>query len=123
MENLNFDKLCGLLARIPAIEQVIWSTELHNPWQVMFRIDLSHPIAWNIIQELGSILNYASYDEELKSVFKPVSLPPFKVGGPDGNLMWLIESNSTEWGPDICATWLTNKLPEPVDDPDAWLMA
>ena len=116
-----FEKLAGILDQIPAVKGVLNSgSDAHRVWWIEFSIDIKHRIAWNVIQEISHILNYASYDEELVSVFKPVSPPPYKAGGPDESLTWTIESRSESFSPGTCAVWLQNKLPDPIDSIDAW---
>jgi hypothetical protein len=50
---------------------------------VKFAIDIEHPLAWSVVQELGHVLNYVSLEERLPTVFMPVSPPPYMNGGPD----------------------------------------
>ncbi len=116
-----FDKLIGTLEKIPPVTgEISTGSDSYRPWWVEFSLDLDSPIAWNVIQEISHILNYASYDEELQSAFKPVSPPPYKSGGPGECLAWVIESRSENFSPDTCAVWLQNKLPEPIEDATAW---
>jgi len=88
---------------------------------VKFSIDLDHPLAWNVVQELGHVLNYLSVGERLPTVFMPVSPPPYMNGGPRDYLSWVIESTSADFTPEKCAEWLEGRLPRPVEDVSAWL--
>ncbi|SPE35761.1 hypothetical protein SBA3_2300022 [Candidatus Sulfopaludibacter sp. SbA3] len=59
-----------------------WKGRLEGEgWWVKFAIDISHRLAWNVVQELGHVLNYLSVNERLPTVFKPVSPPPYANGG------------------------------------------
>ncbi|MBX3628132.1 MAG: hypothetical protein KF892_24190 [Rhizobacter sp.] len=89
-------------------------------WWVKFRIDIDHPLAWRVVQELGHILNYVSIEEPLPSVFKPVSPPVYLNGGPDEYLSWVIEPTHTSFTPKLCQEWLEGRLPRPVNDPTQW---
>ena len=68
---------------------------------------------------MAHVLNYLSVDERLPTVFKPVSPPPYLNGGPEDYLSWVIEC-SDEMSPDKVAEWLESRLPQPVEDEDAW---
>ena len=46
-------------------------------WWVKCAIDIDHEFAWNVVQELGHVLNYVSLDERLPTVFMPVSPPSY----------------------------------------------
>jgi hypothetical protein len=87
---------------------------------VKFEIDIGHPLAWNVVQELGHILNYASLRERLPTVFKPVSPPPYLNGGPREYLSWIIEAHDPDFRPGTCADWIEGRLPRPVDDLEKW---
>ncbi len=89
-------------------------------WWVKFRIDIEHPLAWRVVQELGHILNYISTSEPLPSVFKPVSPPVYMNGGPKDYLSWVIENTHEAFTSTVCAEWLAGRLPRPIDDPAQW---
>ncbi|MEM9534306.1 MAG: hypothetical protein AAGA40_01420 [Cyanobacteria bacterium P01_E01_bin.45] len=89
-------------------------------WWVKFSIDLDHPLARNVVQEFGHILNYLSLNERLPTVFMPVSPPPYMNGGPQDYLSWVIESKQADFEPGSCRDWLEGRLPQPVDDESAW---
>jgi len=116
-----FEPLTAYLARVPAIgaERVFSSGGGDEGWWVKFAIDIGHPLAWNVVQELGHVLNYVSVDEPLPTVFKPVSPPPYMNGGPDDFLSWVIEAPKT-MSPELVAQWLEGRLPRPVDDLRQW---
>ena len=89
-------------------------------WWVKFRIDIGHPLAWQVVQEMGYILNYISISEPLPTTFKPVSPPPYMNGGPKQFLSWVIESTAPEFNAAFCAEWLSGRMPSPVNDISLW---
>lgn len=114
-------QLVKYLGQIPSIHPAMgtgWNDD--GNWWVKFQIDISHPLAWHVVQELGRVLNFISVKERLPTVFMPVSPAPYMNGGPDEFLSWLIESTRTDFEPSTCAEWLEGRLPEPVGDEDAW---
>jgi hypothetical protein len=121
-----FEKLLAFLARVPAVEvndtpsRGIGTGVEDGIWWVKFSLDVDHPLAWNVVQELGHVLNYISVSERLPTVFKPVSPPPYMNGGPHDFLSWLIECPEDAMDPDRVAEWLEGRLPRPVDDVEAW---
>jgi hypothetical protein len=121
MDERAFVKLLDYLARVPAIDGSIGhGVDEAGRWWVKFSIDIHHPLAWHVVQELGHVLNYLSLGERLPTVFKPVSPPPYLNGGPEEFLSWVIESESADLRPGTCAEWLEGRLPRPVDDPEQW---
>lgn len=115
------DSLADLLQRVPAISMHIgrgWAED--GNWWVKFQIEIGHPLAWRVVQELAHVLNYVSINERLPTVFMPLSPPPYMNGGPDEFLSWVIESKVPAFGPDLCAQWLEGRLPRPVDNLSAW---
>jgi hypothetical protein len=116
-----FNPLLDYLRTVPAIDNAV-SSGLENDgrWWVKFIIDISHPLAWNVVQELGHVLNYVSPDERLPTVFMPVSPPPYMNGGPKEFLSWVIESRDKNFLPEKCAEWLQGRLPRPVTDLAQW---
>ncbi|MCH4295042.1 hypothetical protein MJ923_12095 [Shewanella sp. 3B26] len=121
MEEQIFTKLIGFLSRVPAIHGAIGKgLDEHGHWWVKFRIETHHEYAWHTVQELGHILNYLTLNERLPTSFKPISPPPYMNGGPEEFLSWVIESNDSDFTPDICAKWLEGRLPNPVEDLEQW---
>lgn len=117
-----FDSLINLLQKIPSMNSRIGSgNESSKGWWVKFAIDIHHPCAWHVVQELGHVLNYLSLDDTLPTVFKPVSPPPYMNGGPDQFLSWVIECHEPPFTPETCKEWLAGRLPKPIDDVDAWI--
>jgi hypothetical protein len=112
--------LQSYLLRIPAVLGPVGSGSENDLWWVKFSIDIQHPLAWRVVQELAYVLNYVSVKERLPSVFKPVSPPPYLNGGPQQFLSWVIESTEPTFTPDLCAQWLEGRLPRPVEDPSQW---
>jgi hypothetical protein len=51
------DPLTAFLAHIPAIHGTISSGRFDSGnWWVTFQIDITHPLAWRVVQELGHVL-------------------------------------------------------------------
>jgi hypothetical protein len=119
--NRDFSSLLDYLARVPGIVGTIGKGDFENGnWWVKFGIDIDHPLAWNVVQELGCVLNYISIDERLPTVFMPVSPAPYLNGGPREFLSWVIESTDPSFTPETCTEWLEGRLPRPVDDASQW---
>ena len=115
-----FDALMKYLARVPAIKGTIGSGFADDGcWWIKFTISIDHPLAWNVVQEFGHVLNYISLNERLPTVFMPVSPPPALNGGPEF-LSWVIESKDKDFSPSDCAEWLEGRLPQPVEDKSKW---
>jgi len=121
MDDRAFTSLIKFLERVPAMDKTIsCGKESGHGWWVKFSLDIHHPRAWQVVQEFGHVLNYSSLDEQLPTVFKPVSPPPYMNGGPEDFLSWVIESESQEFRPGTLAKWLEGRLPRPVDDDSEW---
>jgi hypothetical protein len=117
----DFARLEAYLLRVPAIEGPLGKGRFVNGnWWVKFGIDITHPLAWNVVQELGHVLNYISLESRLPTVFMPVSPPPYMNGGPRQFLSWVIESTDGGFEPSKCAEWLEGRLPRPVEDVAQW---
>lgn len=117
----DFDDLTGFLACLPALRgQIGTGVDKKGRWWVKFSIDIDHPLAWHVVQELAHVLNYLSLSERLPTRFQPVSGPPYMNGGPREFLGWVIECDDPEFTPALCAEWLEGRLPDPVDDPEEW---
>ena len=122
-DTLDFEPLVAFIRKIPGINPVIASGIFENGfWWIKFKIDITHPLAWHIVQELGNILNYISVTERLPSVFKPISPPVYLNGGPNEYLSWVIESTAVTFTPNICLEWLEGRLPRPVEDLAQWIL-
>jgi hypothetical protein len=116
-----FEPLKSYLSKVPSIAGKISSGFLHDGcWWVKFTIDIEHPLAWSVVQELGHVLNYVSLNERLPTVFMPVSPPPYVNGGPRDYLSWVIESKEKDFKPSKCAEWLEGRLPRPVSEAEKW---
>jgi hypothetical protein len=121
-DDTEFEPLTDFLRRVPAVQRVIGTGKLNSGgWFAKFGIDIDHPLAWNVVQELGHILNYLSLDDRLPTVFMPVSPPPYMNGGPRDYLSWVIECSDPSFGPDSALKWLEGRLPKPVEDEQEWL--
>jgi hypothetical protein len=119
-EDSEFIALTTLLNRIPAIKGRIGTGRDDAAWSVKFVIDISDPLAWRVVQELGHVLNYLSLTERLPTVFMPVSPPPYLNGGPADFLSWVIECRDRRFSPQSLADCLAGRLPNPIDDRSTW---
>ncbi|MDB4964281.1 MAG: hypothetical protein JWP01_4280 [Myxococcales bacterium] len=119
-DELDFTTLEQFLRRVPAIEASISKGVEDGLWWVKFSIDIDHPLAWRVVQELGHVLNYVSVSDRLPTVFMPVSPPVYMNGGPREYLSWVVASKRPDFEPKTCAEWLGGRLPRPVDDIAAW---
>lgn len=118
-----FDELTSFMATIPAIKPGIGQGLLEDGnWWVKFQIDITHELAWQVVQELGCIVNYISISERLPTVFYPVSPAPYMNGGPSAFLSWVIESKEVSFLPVDLKEWLEGRLPNPVDSLEEWNM-
>ena len=116
-----FQPLIELVSSIPSVTGSVSSgLAEQGHWWVKFSIDIDHPLAWNVIQELGHVLNFLSLEEKLPTVFMPVSPAPYQNGGPREFLSWVIECRANDFSPADCAEWLEGRLPRPVEDPTQW---
>ncbi len=116
-----FSTILSFLRRVPGIEGSIGhKLEKDGRWWLKFSIDIEHPLAWHVVQELGNVLNYLSWNERLPTVFMPVSPPSYLNGGPADSLSWVVECNDASFLPSECAEWLEGRLPNPVDDLTEW---
>src|SRR5215831_3469041 len=122
MPNNNaIEPLIEFLSTVPAIDDKIGSGLLaEGGWWVKFAIDIEHPLAWSVVQELGHILNYMSLNDRLPTVFMPVSPPPYLNGGPKQFLSWVIECRDIDFKPSDCLEWLEGRMPRPVNDTEQW---
>ncbi len=121
MDDRAFDTLTEYLGRIPGIEGKIgFGSDDNGLWWVKFNLDITNPLAWNVVQELGHVLNYISTDERLPAVFYPASPPPYMNGGPQDFLSWVIENKDSDFRPGTAQKWLEGRLPQPVDNLDEW---
>lgn len=116
-----FEALEAFLASVPGISPPFGHGRgVDGQWWLKFAIDIDHPLAWHVVQELGHVLNYLSTTERLPTTFKPVSPPPYLNGGPRRFLAWVIECADGRLAPDRVAEWLEGRLPRPVADPAEW---
>jgi hypothetical protein len=124
-----FDELLAFLERVPAMQLPGGRASIgrgryeDGRWWVKFGLDIRHQMAWQVVQELGHVLNYVSPEERLPTVFKPVSPPPYMNGGPDQFLSWVIECARKDFTPGECAKWIEGRLPRPVEDLAQWRSA
>jgi predicted DNA-binding protein len=112
--------LKALIERIPGVQSASTSAPTEPLWSIEFHIDLRSRFAWNVVQELGFVLNNLSVEELLPTVFMPVSPPPYLNGGPDEFLGWVIEAKIPFLDAGVIAEILEARLPQPVDSEQAW---
>ncbi len=123
MSEEDFSQSKKYLSRIPSIQGFIAAGYYEfGLWWIKFRIDIHHDLAWNVVQELGCVLNYLSINERLPTVFYPVSPAPYMNGGPEEFLSWIIENKDPGFTPALLIEWLEGRLPRPVDDLEQWSM-
>jgi len=121
MDERAFKTLVKYLEKIPAIQTPIGiGADENGFWWVKFQIDIDHELAWNVVQELGCVLNYISINERLPTVFYPVSPAPYLNGGAKDCLSWIIETKDKDFKPGTVKKWLEGRLPQPVDDLEQW---
>jgi len=121
MDERAFKTLVKYLEKIPAIQTPIGiGADENGFWWVKFQIDIDHELAWNVVQELGCVLNYISINERLPTVFYPVSPAPYLNGGAKDFLSWIIETKDKDFKPGTVKKWLEGRLPQPVDDLEQW---
>ncbi|WP_197056888.1 hypothetical protein [Cellulophaga sp. Hel_I_12] len=121
LEEEGFKTLIEYLEKVPSLKKPIsFNLEDNGFWWVKFKLDIKHPLVWNVIQELGCIVNYISVNERLPTVFYPVSPAPYLNGSPEDYLSWVIETKNTEFKPEILLKYLIERLPSPVNDLQEW---
>lgn len=112
--------LVEYLEKIPSVEVLSSEVTPDAFWWVKLNIDISNKYAWNVVQELGFVLNSISILEPMPTVFKPVSPPPYLNGGPKDFLSWVIESTYNYIDPNWVKETLEGRLPNPVNDELEW---
>jgi hypothetical protein len=118
-----FQSLEAYLASVPAVQQPFGhGHESDGAWWIKFSLDIEHPLAWHVVQEMGHVLNYLSIDERLPTVFKPVSPPPYMNVGPTDFLSCVIECTDKDFKPGTVAKWLEGRLSRPVNDTAQWVI-
>ena len=120
MDERAFKTLIDYLEKIPSMQKPISFGDSDGIWWLKFSLDIQNKLAWNVVQELGFVINYISIDERLPTVFYPVSPPPYMNGGPYDFLSWVIETKDKEFKPGTLMKWLEGRLPNPVDDLEQW---
>ena len=114
-----FDELKSFLGEIPAVKVLSGEIAKDGNWWIKLDIDIEHQLAWNVVQELGCVLNSLSINERLATIFMPVSPPPYLNGGPKEYLSWVIETREPV-EPRPLKELLAGRLPRPLDDLDQW---
>lgn len=121
LEDSAFASLLEYMNRIPSMTNSIsFGSDEKGFWWIKFQLDIHHSLAWNVVQELGCVINYLSVNERLPTVFYPVSPAPYMNGGPEDFLSWVIETKDREFKPETLMKWLEGRLPNPVDDIAKW---
>ena len=117
-----FEGLKRFLGRIPAVKVSAHHIGRDERWSIHLTVDIDNPLAWHVVQELGSVLNNLSLSAKAPTVFKPMSSPPYLNGGPRDYLYWLIESSNLAT-PRGIRQLLEGRMPRPVDDVSQWATA
>ncbi len=112
--------LVAFLNSVPSVSVVSSEITSDAYWWIKLNIDISHHLAWHVVQEFGFIFNYISIQEPLPTIFKPVSPPPYMNGGPDEFLSWVIESTFNYIDPLWIKETLEDRMPNPVTDIKQW---
>lgn len=120
MDKRAFTTLIQYLERMPAVGFINCGSDEEGFWWVKFKIDIDNEYAWNVVQELGCVVNYISVYERLPTIFYPVSPAPYLNGGPREYLSWVIETKDKDFRPGTLKKWLEERLPNPVDDLEQW---
>tara|TARA_R110001606_G_scaffold341801_1_gene490138 strand:+ start:393 stop:767 length:375 start_codon:yes stop_codon:yes gene_type:complete len=121
MDKRAFKSLVDYLEKTPSIQKnIFFDSDEEGFWWIKFKIDITNKFSWNVVQELGCVINYLSINERLPSVFYPVSPAPYLNGGPENFLSWVIETKDPEFKPETLMKWLEVRLPNPVDDYEQW---
>jgi hypothetical protein len=125
--DVQFSPLISYLCKVPAIEKNTTPSQgfgtgmaEDGSWWAIFSIDITHRLAWNVVQEFAYVLNDLSMTERLPTVFMPKSPPPYLNGGPQEYLSWVIECSDPSFKPKDVSEWLEGRLPRPVDDLSQW---
>ena len=121
-DRIKLEPMHNFLERVPAVSPHGGVHE-DDYWHIGLTIDLAHPLAWNVVQELGHFFNLISIGERLPTVFMPVSPPPYLNGGPEDCLSWIIKCDDLNLTPKALAESLEGRLPRPVEDLSQWLTA
>jgi hypothetical protein len=115
---LGRQKVIDLLSPIPCLSRFASSGVDFRYWWVSFELDISSPIAWQVVCKLGLLLNTESVEMMLPTAFKPT---PNQWS--DQVMSWRVESTAPRLDPADVAHWLSAKLPQPIGDESAWLRA
>ncbi len=113
--------LVEFLDKIPSVKVLSSGLTPDAYWWIKLDIDINHELAWEVVQELGYVLNYISLSEPLPTIFKPVSPPPYLNGNAEEFLSWLIESTFNYIDPKWIKEVLEDRLPKPIDDEKEWM--
>jgi hypothetical protein len=115
-----FAPLLESLRTVPAIHDPIGSgvgTEVR--WWVKFGIDIAHPLAWNVVQELTRSELSVARGTAADRIHASLAAAVYDEG-PKDFLSWVIESTDSQFTPGDCAEWLKGRLPRPLSDPAQW---
>lgn len=120
-ETADIAPLVDFISQMPSVDPTITSeVDEEGRWFIKFKIDIHHALAWRVVQELSNVVNLLSNEERLPTIFYPVSPPPYMNGGPEECLSWVIQCGAADFAPGELVEWLTERLPNPVDDEYAW---
>jgi hypothetical protein len=109
-------KVIAVLSQIPCLSRFDSSGVDFRYWWVSFQLDTSSRIAWQVVHRLGWYLNTQATEMMLPVVFK-------RTPGerPDDPMRWEIASTAPRLDPADVASWMSERLPQPLSDETAWL--
>ena len=100
MDERAFQRLISYLEKVPSIEKSISFGNKRQFWQLKLSIDIENRFAWNVVQQLGHVLNNLPAEERLPTIFYSFSPPTYMNGGPYDFLSWIIESKDKDFKPE-----------------------
>ena len=113
--------LTDFISEVPSVgDNISKEIDEDGRWLIKFEIDIHHELSWRVVQELSNVVNMLSNDERLPTIFYPVSSSPYINGGPEITLAWIIQCGDSTFDPSELVEWLEERLPNPVDEEDAW---
>jgi hypothetical protein len=116
----DFSSLVRYVKAIPCVQEAEGYNEMADLWNFHLKLDITHEIAWHVVQYFAYVLNGLSLSVNLPTRFFPITPPVDLNGGPYDFLGWMIQCSDPQFSPDRCRDWLASRLPTPVGDITAW---
>lgn len=116
-DEADFAPMQALLERIPGVAYLGSGGSVPDGWWVSLDIDVEHPLAWQVVQQLSHVLNFLAREEDWPTILTPIA--PTTIGGPKTSLSWAIDVGP-DYPPAECARQLQAVLPDPVEDENEW---